>query len=66
MKEESKTTLLPCPFDGGTARMLEIENGYGLRPMFVVECSVCRVAKEWANKDIVIKNWNERSHAQAS
>jgi hypothetical protein len=41
--------------------MIEIENGYGSRPMFVVECSVCRVAKQWANKDIVIEHWNKRA-----
>jgi hypothetical protein len=57
---KSETTLKPCPFDGGAARMVEIENGYGSRPMFVIECSVCRVAKQWTNKEKVTHEWSAR------
>lgn len=49
--------LLPCPFCGGDARLI---NFYGL---YMVDCETCRIATDtYHEKEDAIKTWNTRAN----
>lgn len=60
MTQPNADKLKGCPFCGGSARMIEHPNGYGSRTVYEIECSKCRISKNWPDKEIIIRNWNTR------
>lgn len=56
--------LMPCPFCGGEARILEDTTGDYLWPdRFVVECSNehCMASSMWSTRERVVFAWNRRA-----
>lgn len=57
--------LLPCPFCGGEAERIDIEDGDNYGGSFV-HCTVCDASGniEFGFKENFISNWNRRTHAK--
>lgn len=59
--------LKPCPFCGGTAKLLCVTGDYGYAPnIYMVECSYCGATIKKSNgyRDLtnsVISSWNRRA-----
>lgn len=58
----TEDTLLPCPFCGGTAERIDIEDGENAGGSCVV-CSQCQASGnvEFEFKENFISNWNRRT-----
>jgi hypothetical protein len=55
--------LLPCPFCGGQAQMIEGDGGFSGRVQ--IDCTVCRNATWWWGEAVAIRQWNRRATASA-
>ena len=61
--QELESDLLPCPFCGSSAHIIEYHGHYHALPSWIIACDGCDVRFDQVSKDPadIVETWNRRA-----